>query len=141
MDCPFCAIVSGREKSALLYSDEKTLAFLDIYPVSLGHTLVIPKRHIPWLHELPPEEAGPFYRTVWLMSNKLKKAFDCEYVSLLIRGTRIPHLHAHLIPKIKGEENIFDKFLDLHHFIQVRPREIPSFGELLKIAERIRERG
>ncbi len=137
-DCLFCSLAEGREKALVLYEDEKTLAFLDIYPASPGHTLVIPKKHILWLHELLPDDAGPFFRAVWIMSKKLKKAFDCEYVSLLIRGTRIPHLHAHLIPKLKGIDNIFDKFLDIHNYIQTKPREILKEEDLERIARKIR---
>jgi len=91
------------------------------------------------LTELPAEDAGPFFRTIWLMSTKLKKTFDCDYVSLLIRGTRVPHLHAHLIPKIKGADNIFDKILDLHHYLQVHQKGEASFAELEKIAQKIKE--
>lgn len=139
MKCPFCAIAAGEEKAIKVYEDEKNLGILDTYPVGPGHTLVIPKKHIVWFSDLPPEDAGPFFRAVWIVSNKLKKAFETEYVSLLIRGTRIPHLHAHLVPKIKDRENIFDKFLDLHHYVQVRLKDIPSWEGLEKIAQRIRE--
>jgi len=139
MRCPFCAIVAGEEKALLVYEDEKNLGFLDINPVTIGHTLIVPKKHITWFYELSPDDAGPFFRAVYLTSNKLKKVFAVDYISLLIRGTRIPHLHAHLIPKMKERDNIFDKFLDLHHYVQVRLKEVPSWEELEKIAKRIRE--
>jgi|UniRef100_A0A7C3YP79 histidine triad (HIT) family protein len=141
MRCPFCAIVAGEEKAWKVYEDEKNVSFLDIYPVTEGHTLVIPKKHIIWFHDLTPEDAGPFFRAVWITSQKLKKVFAVDYISLLIRGTRIPHLHAHLIPKRKEVDNIFDKILDLHHYLQVRLKDVPSWEELEKIAERIREEG
>ncbi|MEO0135455.1 MAG: hypothetical protein ABIK59_04100, partial [candidate division WOR-3 bacterium] len=72
-------------------------------------------------------------------SKKLMNAFKPEYISLLIRGTRIPHLHCHLIPKIKGKDNIFDKILDLHHFLQVRIKTDLEEKDFEDIAKRIRE--
>ena len=54
-DCLFCKIVAGKIPAEKIYEDEDILAFMDIGPISDGHSLVIPKHHCEWLHECPPE--------------------------------------------------------------------------------------
>lgn len=139
-DCPFCNIVAGKAPARKVFEDEHTMAMLDLHPISRGHCLVIPKRHIVWFTDIEPQDniAGPFLRTCYLVARKIKHAFDCEYVTMLIRGTRVPHLHMLLVPTIRGEENLLDKTLALHHFAQVRMREPFSAAELDEIAEKIR---
>ena len=137
-ECIFCAIVSGREPCRKVFEDEHTLAFLDAYPVSPGHCLVIPRKHVVWYTDLIPADAGPFSRAVYLVARKVKQAMKAEYVSVLIRGTRVPHLHALLIPRLPGQDNIFDKALDLHHHMQVRLVRELTDPQLDEIAQRIR---
>lgn len=133
-DCIFCRIVRNEEPSRRVYEDAHTLAFLDRYPVSPGHCLVVPKRHIVWYTDLEPAEAGPFSKAVYVVAQKIKRVLKPEYVSILIRGTRVPHLHALLIPKLPGQDNIFDKTLDLHHYFQARQLVLLSEVELDRLA-------
>jgi histidine triad (HIT) family protein len=139
-ECPFCQIIAGRAPFRMVYEDEQTLAFLDLHPISRGHTLVIPKKHVEWFTDIEPQDgtAGPFLKTCYVVARKIKHAFDCEYVTMLIRGTRVPHLHMLLIPSIRGEENLLDKTLAMHHFAQVRMKPPFSETELDQIAEKVR---
>ncbi|MGQ9708811.1 MAG: HIT family protein [bacterium] len=139
-DCPFCQIVAGKAPCRKVYEDEQTLAFLDTHPISRGHCIVIPKKHIQWFTDIEPHEniAGPFLKTCYLVARKIKHALDCEYLTMLLRGTRVPHVHMLLVPTIRGEENILDKTLNLHHFCQVRLSPQFSEPELDAIAEQIR---
>jgi histidine triad (HIT) family protein len=139
-DCVFCQVIAGKASARKVYEDEQTLAFLDLHPISRGHTLVIPKKHVEWFTDIEPEDgvAGPFLKTCYLVARRLKHAFDCEYVTMLIRGTRVPHVHMLLIPSIRGEENLLDKTLALHHFAQVRMKPPFSEPELDQIAEKVR---
>jgi diadenosine tetraphosphate (Ap4A) HIT family hydrolase len=82
--------------------------------------------------------AGPFLKSCYVVARKLKHAFDCEYVTMLIRGTRVPHVHMLLIPSIRNEENLLDKTLALHHFAQIRMKPPFSAAELENIAEKVR---
>ncbi|MEO0080068.1 MAG: HIT family protein [candidate division WOR-3 bacterium] len=140
-ECPFCQIVAGRAPARKVYEDQETLAFLDINPIAKGHSLVIPKRHIEWFTDIEPQSniAGPFLRAVYIVSRKISRAFDCEYVTLLLRGTRVPHLHMLLVPTLKGERNLLDYTLDLHHYCQARLRPQFTDSELDAIAEKIRQ--
>jgi histidine triad (HIT) family protein len=139
-DCPFCQIIAGKAPVRKVYEDEQTLAFLDLHPISRGHCLVIPKKHVVWFTDIEPEDgvAGPFLKTCYVIARRLKHAFDCHYVTMLIRGTRVPHLHMLLIPSIKGEENLLDKTLAMNHFAQVRMKPPFSETELDDIANKVR---
>jgi histidine triad (HIT) family protein len=139
-NCPFCDIIAGKAPCRKVYEDADTLAFLDLHPISRGHTLVIPKKHVVWFTDLEPQDgiAEPFLRACYVVARKIKRAFDCEYVTMLIRGTRVPHLHMLLIPTIKGEENLLDKTLAMHHFAQVRMKPPFDDAELDAIAYKVR---
>ncbi|MGQ9678910.1 MAG: HIT family protein [bacterium] len=139
-ECPFCRIVENKLPCRKVYEDEHTLGFLDLYPISRGHCLVITKKHIRWFTDIEPQDniAGPFLRTCYIVARKLRHAFETEYVTMLIRGTRVPHLHMLLVPTIKNEENILDKTLNLHHFCQSRLKPQFSDEELDAIAEKIK---
>lgn len=138
--CQFCDIVNAKLPARKVYEDDQTLSFLDLFPISRGHCLVIPKKHVQWFTDIEPTDgtAGPFLRTCYTVARKIKHAFDCEYVTMLIRGTRVPHLHMLLIPTVKGEENLMDRTLAMHHFAQVRMRPPFADAELDDIAQRVR---
>ena len=139
-ECPFCQIVAGKAPARRVFEDEHTLAFLDLHPISRGHTLVIPKKHVEWFTDIEPQDgiAGPFLKSCYVVARKLKHAFDCEYVTILIRGTRVPHVHMLLVPSVRGEENLLDKTLTFHHWCQVRMKPPFSENELDEIAEKVR---
>lgn len=139
-DCVFCRIVNGESPSRTVYEDEHTLAFLDINPISRGHTLVIPKHHVVWFYDMTDVEVQQLFLAAKRVANKLKRAFDVEYVSLLLRGTRVPHVHVFLIPKIKDDDNIFDLMMDLHQYVQERQQDVfLRDDELDEIARAIRK--
>lgn len=138
-DCPFCQIVAGKAPARKVYEDEHTLAFLDLHPISRGHCLVIPKKHVQWFTDIEPGDgiAGPFLKSCYVVARKVKHAFDCEYVTMLMRGTRVPHVHMLIVPSVKGEENLLDKTLGYHHYCQVRLKPGFSEKELDSIAEKV----
>jgi histidine triad (HIT) family protein len=137
-DCIFCRIARDEAAGRKVYEDEQTLAFLDIDQISPGHCLVIPRKHVVWYTDLMPQEAGPFSRAMYLVARRIRQALNAEYVSVLIRGTRVPHLHAILIPKLPDQDNIFDQTMNLHHYFQPRQRPILSSAELDAVAAKIR---
>ena len=61
MDCLFCKIIAGEIPSHKIYEDDKTFAFLDISPISEGHTLVIPKNHSKYVEEMNEEDASAVF--------------------------------------------------------------------------------
>lgn len=101
MSCVFCQIVSGKISSYKVYEDENFFAFLDIRPLNIGHTLVIPKKHYRWVWDL--ENIGEYYIVVGKIANILRKVFNTEQVVSLVFGEEIPHAHVWLVPRFSGD--------------------------------------
>jgi len=108
-DCIFCKIVAGDIPCAKVYEDEHVLAFLDIFPINPGHTLVIPKEHYEFVTELPSSLTGPIFDGARKIVSAIRKSdLKCDAVNLHladgeIAGQEIPHTHLHIIPRIKGD--------------------------------------
>jgi histidine triad (HIT) family protein len=94
----FSKIANGEIPSYKVAEDDNYLAFLDIFPVSKGHTLVIPKKEVDYLFDLDDE----LYTGLQIFAKKvavgLKKAIPCQKVAVLVLGLEVPHAHIHLIP-------------------------------------------
>jgi len=98
-DCIFCKIVNKEIPCHKIYEDKDFLALLDIKPVSDGHTLIIPKKHVVWMEEAEDETI----KNIFLLTKKvmlaMKKSIGCDFVQVGVVGTEIPHFHIHLIPR------------------------------------------
>ena len=109
MNCNFCRILSNELSSSRVYEDEHTLAFLDIHPISQGHTLVVPRRHVESFTDLSLEEVTQLALAGRLVAAHLKSAVEgCEGISLSLAdgtsaGQEVPHAHLHVIPRRRGD--------------------------------------
>lgn len=109
MSCIFCEIAQGNIPSRKVYEDEDVLAFLDVNPVTYGHTLVIPKKHCGSYLEADAETIGKVFGVATALSNQLAKALGAEGMNLLSNageaaGQTVPHFHVHLIPRYSDEK-------------------------------------
>lgn len=95
----FKKIIDKEIPANVVYEDEDFLAFLDIAPVSKGHTLLIPKSEYVWIQELPDELIGKLFIKVKKLMIALKKSLECDYVQVSVVGKDVPHAHIHLIPR------------------------------------------
>lgn len=103
-NCIFCKIIAGEIPASKIYEDNSFLAFLDINPVSKGHSLIIPKIHIKWMHEANDKLIEKsFVLTKKIMKN-MKEKLPCDYVQVSIVGKDVPHFHIHLIPRFLNED-------------------------------------
>lgn len=103
IECIFCKIVEGTVPSTKIYEDESVLAFLDVNPVNVGHTLVIPKGHFKNIYETPYEIIANMIKTVKNLSEALKKT-GAEGVNVAMNndtaaGQVVFHSHVHVIPR------------------------------------------
>lgn len=110
----FDRILNGGVPCEKVYEDEKTFAFLDISPVSKGHTLVIPKQHAEYLAEQSEEDAVALMKTVYLLAPKIMAALGATGYNLGMNhgkdaGQEVPHTHLHIMPRYEGEERTFEK--------------------------------
>ena len=97
--CIFCKISKGEIPSEKIYEDKNFTSFLDIQPVSHGHILIVPKKHIVWMQEADDKTISKIFKLSKKLMIAIKKGIDCDYVQLSISGTDIPHFHIHLIPR------------------------------------------
>jgi histidine triad (HIT) family protein len=107
-DCIFCKIVAGQIAVAKVYEDQTVMAFLDIAPVSHGHTLVIPKAHYGTVDECPPEVLGSLVQPICGIAKAVVAATRCDGYNVLCNNGRaagqvVHHLHFHVIPRTAGD--------------------------------------
>lgn len=94
----FSRIIAGEIPSYKIYEDDMVYAFLDIYPATRGHTLIIPKIEVDYFADLPVEYATALMTASQTISKALDQAIWCKRTQLLIAGRDVPHTHIHLIP-------------------------------------------
>jgi len=107
-DCLFCKMVAGQILVTKIYEDEVVLAFLDIGPISDGHTLLIPKKHFEKLHDCPAELLGQVSSRLGKIAGAVAAAMNSDGYNLLCNNGRaagqiIEHLHFHIIPRNTGD--------------------------------------
>ncbi|KAK9188085.1 hypothetical protein WN944_019484 [Citrus x changshan-huyou] len=103
-DCVFCKIIRGESPAVKLYEDDTCLCILDTNPLSLGHSLIVPKSHFSCLDATPPSVVAAMCAKVPLISNAIMKATDADSFNLLVNngaaaGQVIFHTHIHIIPR------------------------------------------
>ncbi len=108
MDCLFCKIIKKEISSEVVYEDDNALAVGDAHPLSMGHTLVLPKIHAENLLDLPEDEIGPVFLAVKKITEKLKRQFNPQGFTIGINHGRISrqaidHLHIHIIPRYESD--------------------------------------
>jgi histidine triad (HIT) family protein len=81
--CIFCSIVTGDIRSFRIFEDEDHLAFLDIYPAALGHTLVIPKKHSADIHEIPGSEYGALASRTKIVADLIQEKLATDGVTIM----------------------------------------------------------
>lgn len=107
-ECVFCKIIKGEIPSYKAYEDNDTLAFLDIGPVSPGHTLVIPKKHFTNMEEISEEELCNVMKIVKKVGLAIKdglgvKGYNIALNNDLVAGQAVPHIHFHIMPRQEGD--------------------------------------
>ena len=100
--CAFCRVARGETSSHVVFEDEVSLAFLDHRPLFPGHTLVVPRRHVPTLADLPAALIAPFFGSVQLLARAVEVGLEADgsFVALNNRISQsVPHLHVHVVPR------------------------------------------
>lgn len=102
-DCIFCKIINGEIPSYKIYEDDDVYAFLDINPVSCGHTLVVPKEHYCDIFEIPDDLLSKVNIVVKKLSSRIKEKLKCDGINVLqnngsCAGQTVFHYHVHIQP-------------------------------------------
>lgn len=123
-NCVFCDIVAGKAPAYKVAEDNLSMCLLDINPLAEGHCLVIPKRHVPWWHDLTDEEVTSLFKLARAVATKLRTRFNPDFVCMYARGRRIPHTHIFLVPTVKGD--VLDRFFNALEGLQESLLELAS---------------
>jgi len=102
-NCIFCKIVKKEISCTKIYEDKSFLSFLDIKPVSDGHLIIIPKKHVIWMQEADDQTISEIFKLTKKLMLALKNGLNCDYVQESVVGNEIPHFHIHLIPRYHGD--------------------------------------
>lgn len=131
--CVFCKMVAGQIPVTKIYEDDVVLSFLDIGPLSDGHTLVIPKQHFEKLHHCPPEILSRVASQLGKIAAAVAGAMNSDGYNVLCNNGRaagqlVDHLHFHIIPRNSGD-GVFNRW----------PAYKYEKGKIEQIAAKIRE--
>lgn len=131
MSCLFCDILDGKSDGHFLYEDNSHISFLDKYPIDVGHSLVVPKKHYEKITDMTPEDVGNAFALVPKIAKAILDATGADAFSLGQNNGRaakqiIPHVHIHIIPRYNNKGTVWTK------------RQISNDDELSELAKNIR---
>lgn len=109
MSTIFARIISGEIPAYKVAENEHFLAFLDVLPVAKGHTLVIPKKEIDYIFDMPDQDLADLHLFAKRVARALKAAVPCRKVGMAVVGLEVPHAHIHLIPMNEIADMSFTK--------------------------------
>ena len=106
--CNFCKIASGEKPASIVYENASVLAFMDLHPANVGHTLVVPREHWETIYDIPEKVLADLFAVVKRVSVAVKKAVGAEGISILqfnegAAGQSVRHFHVHVIPRFRGD--------------------------------------
>jgi histidine triad (HIT) family protein len=127
--CIFCKIVQKQTPSSTIYEDEAVMVFVDIRPLNIGHTLIIPKAHFVDIFDIPYDLLSRVHKVSKQIASAVKKATNADGISIIQQngkaaGQDIFHLHVHVIPRFEGQK--------LQSFSELREVDRASLDEMAK---------
>lgn len=125
----FSKIIAGEIPSYKIAEEDRFYAFLDIHPMSKGHTLVVPKQETDYLFDLDDALLGDMAVFAKKVAKAIEKAVPCNRVGVMVIGLEVPHAHIHLIPIHKeGDMSLANPKL------QLSPEEFEEIAEKIRSA-------
>lgn len=119
MDCIFCKIVKGQIKARTILETQKSLAFLDAFPLAPGHSLVIPKNHYEKIQDMSSADNIDLFEAVHKVVSMVDKITGATLVAVhngKESGQEVPHVHVHLVPR-----SVHDSAGPIHSMFSKRP--------------------
>lgn len=131
MHCLFCDILDGKKDGHFLYEDDSHVAFLDRYPIDIGHSLVLPRKHHEKITDMTPEDVGSVFALVPKIAKAILDATNADAFSIGQNNGRaakqiVPHVHIHIIPRYNHKGTVWTK------------RQISNYNDLSELAKKIR---
>jgi histidine triad (HIT) family protein len=108
MDCIFCKIIAGDIPGYTVYEDDQVTAFFDILPISPGHTIIAPKKHVADLEDLTDDEMCALALAVKKIGKAVMEGMRVKGYSVFLdnksaANQHVPHAHFHLVPRVEGD--------------------------------------
>lgn len=123
----FTRIINREIPAHIVAEDDQYLAFLDIMPLTHGHTLVIPKKEIDYIFDLDDQTLSGLHLFAKRVAGAVKRATGCKRIGVAVLGLEVPHAHIHLVPmNVMSDVNFSN------------PKLKPTADELSSMAEKIR---
>ena len=131
-NCIFCKIINKAIPSYTLYEDDAVIAFFDINPANLGHTLVVPKQHAPNIFEISEEDLAKVNSVAKKLCLAYQKILGIEHINILqsngsYAGQEVFHYHMHIIPRHKDDQVTFTYITQENaktHFMELQQKVI-----------------
>lgn len=120
----FTKIISGEIPSYKIAENEKFYAFLDIFPLQPGHTLVVPKQEIDKFFDMTPDLLSEMLVFAQPIAKAIEQSFDCKRVGIAAIGLEVPHAHLHLVPINSADDLNFTR-----EKMKLTPEEMKSCQE------------
>jgi histidine triad (HIT) family protein len=136
--CIFCGIILGKRPSNIIIEDTKAIAFLDAFPLAVGHTLIIPKKHFSKIQDMSVDYESAVFHLVYRLVGPIEIAARVDSSTIAIHngkeaGQEIDHVHVHIVPR-----TIHDGAGPIHSMFMKRP--VISSADLNQMANAIREK-
>ncbi len=123
----FTRIIQREIPGHIVAENDRFIAFLDIMPLVLGHTLVVPKKEVDYIFDMPDAELADLMVFAKSVAGAVRKAVPCQRIGVSVIGLEVPHTHVHLVPMNSADDVNF-----------TRPKLKPTQEELAAVAEKIR---
>lgn len=124
----FTKIINRDIPGQIVAENDKFIAFLDIMPMVVGHTLVVPKKEVDYIYDLDDEDLKAINVFAKKVAAAVRKAVPCKRIGVAVIGLEVPHAHIHLVPMNSADDLNF-----------TRPKLKPAPEELAAVAEKIRK--
>ena len=105
MDSIFTKIINKEIPAYIIEENNEFIAFLDVFPLAKGHTLVIPKKQVDYIFDLDEDTYARLWQFAKRISTKVENVINCKRIGVAVIGLEVPHAHIHLVP-INNVEDI-----------------------------------
>ena len=105
----FSKIIAGEIPCYKIAENEKFFAFLDVYPLAVGHTLVVPKLEVDKFFDIPDDYLSEMLLFAKPIAQAIEQSFDCDRCGITVMGLEVPHAHMHVIPINSANDLNFTK--------------------------------
>lgn len=123
----FTKIINGEIPSYKIAENEACVAFLDVFPLQKGHTLIVPKKEVDKLFDLDDSSYSKLFSFSKYVAKAIEKAFPCNRVAVAVIGLEVPHAHIHLIPINHMADMNF-----ANNKLKLQPQEFIDIAEAIK---------